>query len=61
MNDQGITKFVQLADDSPQVPKLRKKRYADFKLMPNEWANLDLLRKILKVQYGHIHIGSLSY
>jgi hypothetical protein len=49
MSDQGITKFVQLADDSPQVPKLQKKRYADFKLTPNEWTNLDLLRKILKV------------
>jgi hypothetical protein len=49
MDNQGITKFVQLADDSTQVPKLQKKRYADFKLTPNEWSNLDLLRQILKV------------
>jgi hypothetical protein len=49
MNDQGVTKFMQLADDSAQVPKLRKKRYADYKLTPDEWTNLDLLRQILKV------------
>jgi hypothetical protein len=49
MNDQGITKFVQLADDSAQVPKLQKKNYADYRLTSSEWTNLDLLRQILKV------------
>lgn len=49
LNDQGIIKFIQLADDSAQVPNLHKKYYADFKLTPNEWNNLDLLRQILKV------------
>lgn len=46
---QGIIKFIQLADDSSQVPNLQKKTYADFKLSPNEWTNLELLRQILKV------------
>jgi hypothetical protein len=49
MDDQGITKFIQLADNSAQVPKLRKKRYGDYKLTPDEWTNLDLLRQVLKV------------
>jgi hypothetical protein len=49
MDDQGITKFIQLADDSAQVPKLRKKRYGDYKLTPDEWTNLDLLHQVLKV------------
>jgi hypothetical protein len=49
MNDQGITKFVQLADDSAQVPKLQKKRYADYKFTSNEWTNLDLHHQVLKV------------
>jgi hypothetical protein len=49
MNDQGITKFVQLTDDSTQVPKLQKKTYADYKLTHDEWKHLDLLRQVLKV------------
>jgi hypothetical protein len=49
MNDQGITKFIQLANDSAQVPKLQKKSYADYRLASNEWTNLDLLRQILRV------------
>ncbi|KAF8258738.1 ribonuclease H-like domain-containing protein [Lactarius quietus] len=44
----GITKFIQLANDSTQVPKLQKKMYKDYKLMSNEWTNLDLLRQVLK-------------
>jgi hypothetical protein len=49
MSDQAITKFINLADDSPQVPDLQKKSYADFRLSSDEWANLELLRDILKV------------
>jgi hypothetical protein len=48
-SDQAITKFINLADDSPQVPDLQKKSYADFRLSSDEWANLELLRDILKV------------
>lgn len=49
MSNQAITKFINLADDSPQVPDLQKKSYADFRLTSDEWANLALLRDILKV------------
>ena len=43
-------KFIATADDCAQVPNLRKKAYADYKLSVDEWSNLDLLREILKVQ-----------
>ena len=46
---QAIMKFINLADDSRQVPKLQRKTYADFKLTSGEWDNLDLLRNVLKV------------
>jgi hypothetical protein len=46
---QGIMKFVHLADNSPLVPDLQKKSYADYRLSPTEWTKLDLLRNILKV------------
>ena len=49
MNNQGITKFIRLADDSMQVPKLQKKMYKDYKFMSSEWTNLDLLRQVLMV------------
>ena len=49
MSDQAITKFINLANDSPQVPDLQKKSYANFRLTSNEWANLALLHDILKV------------
>ena len=48
MSDQGITKFINLADESTQVPNLQRKMYANFRLTQNEWARLDLLRQILK-------------
>ena len=48
MSDQGITKFINLADESTQVPNLQRKTYADFRLTQNEWARLDLLHQILK-------------
>ena len=49
MSDQAITKFINLADESTQVPKLQRKRYADFRLTSDEWDDLGLLRDILKV------------
>jgi hypothetical protein len=61
MKVQGITKFVQLADDSTQVPDLQKKCYADYRLTPTEWANLNLLRRILKVQARHFMISHMRF
>jgi hypothetical protein len=48
-DEQGIMKFVHLADDSPLVPNLQRKSYADYRLSPTEWTKLDLLCNILKV------------
>lgn len=53
MSKQGIVKFIQLADDSAQVPKLQKKFYADYKLTSIEWTNLDLLCQILRVSSSY--------
>ena len=50
MKVQGITKFIQLTNNSTQVPTLQKKCYADYRLTPTEWTNLDLLHQILKVR-----------
>ena len=57
---QGIMKFIQLADDSTQVPNLQKKCYADYRLTPTEWTNLDLLCQILKVSTFHDLTQSVS-
>ena len=53
MSKQGIVKFIQLADDSAQVPKLQKKFYADYKLTSIEWTNLDLRCQILRVSSSY--------
>jgi hypothetical protein len=53
MNHQGITKFINLADESTQVPDLQKKSYGDYRLSSNEWVKLDLLRQILMVLTFH--------
>ena len=50
MSIQGITKFIQLIDNSTQVPTLQKKCYTDYRLSPNEWTKLGLLHQILKVR-----------
>ena len=42
-------KFINLADESTQVPNLQKKTYADFRLTSNEWRKLELLCDVLKV------------
>ena len=53
MSKQGIMKFIQLADDSAQVPKLQKKFYANYKLTSIKWTNLDLLCQILRVSSSY--------
>ena len=53
---QGITKFINLADESPLVPNLQRKSYADFRLTHKEWSRLDLLHQILKVKIGRAHV-----
>ena len=57
---QGIMKFIQLANDSTQLPNLQKKCYTDYRLTPTKWTNLDLLRQILKVLTFHDLTQSVS-
>ncbi|KAG2345437.1 hypothetical protein BDR05DRAFT_946935 [Suillus weaverae] len=36
-------RFIQLTDDSDEVPKLHSKSYSDFKLSGQEWLKLELM------------------
>ncbi|KAF5378616.1 hypothetical protein D9615_007187 [Tricholomella constricta] len=42
---QAINHFVQLADDSDEVPTLRRKSYADFRLGKQDWRKLELMHE----------------
>jgi hypothetical protein len=52
MINQGINRFVQLADDSEEVPNLKKKSYSDFKLTRNDWDKITLMHKVLRVSFS---------
>lgn len=42
-----MLKFCALADD--QLPKLKNKKYSEYKIEPDEWKLLDLVREVLQV------------
>ncbi|KAG1852964.1 hypothetical protein C8R48DRAFT_676025 [Suillus tomentosus] len=44
----GVNWFIQLADDSDEVLKLKGKLYAYFRLSAQEWTELDLMREVLQ-------------
>jgi hypothetical protein len=46
-----VKRFTKLADESDDVPKLRNKKYSDFKLSKFEWERLELLQAVLQVSY----------
>lgn len=46
---QAVDKFVLVADVSRQVPKLKNKKYADYRLTEDEWALLQLMKDVLEV------------
>jgi hypothetical protein len=52
---QGVNHFVQLADDSDEVPNLKGKAYSDFRLRKQDWARMDLMREVLQVCTLTIH------
>jgi len=54
IHGQAVTRFTQLADDSEDVPPLRKKTYDEFHLSRPEWRQLKLLHELLKVSH-HYH------
>lgn len=43
-----MLKFCALADD--QLPKLKNKRYSEYKIESDEWKLLDLIREVLQVR-----------
>ncbi|OJA11362.1 hypothetical protein AZE42_11052 [Rhizopogon vesiculosus] len=45
---QAVTRFTNLADESPEVPKLRNKKYQDFKLDRADSKRLQLVYNVLK-------------
>jgi len=46
---QAVSCFTALADESEHVPKLRKKKYIDFRLSKLEWEQLKLLHEVMGV------------
>jgi len=47
---QGISHFVQLANDSEEVPKLKNKMSSNFKLSRDDWDWLSLMHEVLCVR-----------
>jgi len=45
----AIDKFCLLADASPKVPNLQKKKYRDFMIEKGEWELLGLVHEVLWV------------
>jgi hypothetical protein len=46
---KGVNRFIQLADDSNEVPNLQGKTYRVFKLSAAEWMKLELMCDVLQV------------
>ncbi|KAG1827950.1 ribonuclease H-like domain-containing protein [Suillus subalutaceus] len=45
---KGVNRFIQLADDSDEVPNLQGKSYGAFKLSAEEWKKLELMHDVLQ-------------
>ncbi|KIK36239.1 hypothetical protein CY34DRAFT_94742, partial [Suillus luteus UH-Slu-Lm8-n1] len=56
-----VNRFIQLADDSDEVPKLKGKSYADFRLSVQEWTELDLMHEVLQVHRRHGRVFYLPW
>ncbi|KIM75155.1 hypothetical protein PILCRDRAFT_13838 [Piloderma croceum F 1598] len=46
-NHAAVDKFCLLADASPKVPNLKKKKYSDFAIAHGEWQLLQLVHEVL--------------
>jgi hypothetical protein len=40
----------QIADDSEEVPDLRRKKYQDFRLSKPDWVKMELMHEVLQVR-----------
>ncbi|KAG2064122.1 hypothetical protein BDR04DRAFT_1122806 [Suillus decipiens] len=45
---KGVNRFIQLVDDSDEVPNLQGKSYGAFKLSAKEWKKLELMHDMLQ-------------
>ena len=41
--------FVELADDSEEVPSLKGKQYADFHLDCKDWESMKQMKEVIQV------------
>ena len=46
-SSKAVQKFCLFADE--KLPKLKNKKYSDYKLEPGEWEILDLVQEVLAV------------
>jgi hypothetical protein len=44
---QAVNRFTQLADDSDDIPRLRGKKYSNFKLSKKDWDRLAIMHEVL--------------
>jgi hypothetical protein len=44
-----VNLFVELADDSDEVPSLKGKQYADFRLDRKDWERMKQMKEVLQV------------
>ncbi|KAF8219071.1 hypothetical protein L208DRAFT_996808, partial [Tricholoma matsutake] len=57
---RAIDKFCLLADVSPKVPNLKKKKYGDFSIAPAEWELLELVHNVLQVRLAKLQKYSMA-
>ena len=54
---QALQKFCVFADE--KLPKLKNKKYADYKFESEEWKMLDLIQEVLAVSLNLLRIAYL--
>jgi hypothetical protein len=45
----AVNRFTRDADDSPDVPILKKKLYSEYRLMTSDWDKMQLMHEVLQV------------
>ena len=50
--------FIKLADDSDEVPPLKGKEYADFRLDRNDWERMKQMKEVLQVRNLSFYLGN---
>jgi hypothetical protein len=55
-----VNLFVELADDSDEVPTLKGKEYADFRLDRKDWERMKQMKEVLQVRTAFIVFSALT-